>query len=186
MIRSLGADYFNPDEAARRLRSAEAALSVTDANSLAWNLGRRYLERALHERLDFAFETTLGGQTITDLLARALQTDFEVRMWYVGLESVELHVERVRARVSRGGHDISAERIRQRFDSSRLNLIRLIPGLTELRLYDNSRPGDPQRGKRPSPVQILHLEDGQLVEACAPESVPEWAKPILMAVLKRL
>ena len=31
----------------------------------AWRQGKRLLERALAERLDFAFETTLGGGTMT-------------------------------------------------------------------------------------------------------------------------
>ncbi len=54
------------------------------------------LERAIAERLNFAFETTLGGRTITALLDAALSAGVEVRVWYVGLSSVDLHIARAR------------------------------------------------------------------------------------------
>ena len=72
MFRAKGTDYFNPDEAAARIRRAEPDLSEAEANSQAWNQGRRLLQRAIAERLNFAFETTLGGKTIAALLSSAL------------------------------------------------------------------------------------------------------------------
>ena len=71
-IREKGADYFNPDEATRRIRAANPDISQRDANSAAWQHGRRLLEKAIAERLEFAMETTLGGDTIAALLRRAL------------------------------------------------------------------------------------------------------------------
>jgi len=62
-------------------------------------------ERAIAEKLDYAFETTLGGKTITSLLQQALSEGIEGRMWYVGLEGAELHIQSVRSRVAHGGHD---------------------------------------------------------------------------------
>src|SRR5207244_10369114 len=147
-----GADYFNPDTAARLIAARNPGLGQAEANSAAWHQGRRLLERAIAERLTFAFETTLGGATITPLLQRALSAGIAVRVWYVGLASPELHIARVRARVARGGHDIPAGHIRARYDSSRLNLIRLLPRLTELRVYDNSAEADPRAGVAPEPT----------------------------------
>ena len=106
MFRQAGADYFNPDEATARILAANPDISNADANSAAWHEGKRLLERAIAERLDFAFETTLGGHTISALLHEALAAGVEVRMWFVGLSSPELHIARVRVRVARGGHDI--------------------------------------------------------------------------------
>ena len=51
MFRHAGAEYFNPDEAARRILAANPGLSIEDANSAAWHQGRRLLERAIAERL---------------------------------------------------------------------------------------------------------------------------------------
>ena len=176
-----GVEYFNPDQAARLIRARNPRASQTDANGAAWAEGKRLLERAIAERLTFAFETTLGGKTMTALLERALSDGLEVRIWYVGLSSPELHLARVRARVARGGHDIPAAQVRARYDSSRLNLIRLLPRLTELRVFDNSAEADPKAGLAPSPEQILHMARGKVVESCALARAPGWAKPILAA-----
>src|SRR6058998_3059364 len=97
-LRSFGGEYYNPDEAARALMAANPALSQVEANGAAWRQGRRLLERALAERLDYAFETTLGANTIPPLLAEAASQGYEVRIWYVGLASPELHIARVRSR----------------------------------------------------------------------------------------
>lgn len=183
MFREKGADYFNPDEAARRILAANPSTIQEEANIAAWNEGRRLLERAIDERRDFAFETTLGGQTIANLLHKAAASGIEVRVWYVGLRSLELHIARVRARVRKGGHDIPEERIRERYIRSRWNLIQLLPKLAELMVYDNSAEGDPQRGASPKPELILHVESGKVVEMCDARRAPDWAKSILMAAL---
>src|SRR5712675_474338 len=70
-FRQSGADYYNPDEAAGRLVTAKPSLNQTEANSAAWHEGVRLLKRSIAERLDFAFETTLGANTIPRLLKQA-------------------------------------------------------------------------------------------------------------------
>jgi predicted ABC-type ATPase len=182
-FRASGADYFNPDEAARRVLAADPSLSPDEANSAAWHHGKRLLERAIAERLTFAFETTLGGDTITALLAEALSAGIDVRVWYVGLDAVERHIARVRSRAARGGHDIPVQKIRERFDRSRLNLLRLLPRLTELRLYDNSSESDPAKGLAPQPRLLLHMVGRRTVSTCDLAATPDWAKPILMAAM---
>jgi predicted ABC-type ATPase len=177
-------EYFNPDEAARRILAVNPGISQAQANSAAWHEGTRLLERAIAERLDFAFETTLGGRTITALLERAAARGFEVRVWYVGLNGPDLHVARVRARVARGGHDIPEPRIRERYDASRLNLIRLLPSLRELWVYDNSKEADPAAGVAPEPRLVLHVRGGTLVGPRELGATPEWAKAIVAAAVK--
>ena len=183
-IRSREVDYYNPDEAARLLLDFHPAMTQVIANSHAWSLGRELLESAIVRRTTFAFETTLGGQTITDLLRRAIAEGLPVKIWYAGLESVELHLERVRKRVARGGHDIPAEAIRRRWDQSRRNLIRLLPGLAALRVYDNSLEADPHYGIPPRPRLLLAMVDGRITGPADLSHAPEWARPILGAALK--
>jgi predicted ABC-type ATPase len=117
------------------------------------------------------------------LLQKALAAGIEVRLWYVGLENLELHIARVRARVQKGGHDIPEAKIRERYVASRWNLIELLPKLTELLVFDNSEEGDPQAGSTPKPKLILHTKTGKIVFMCEAKSAPNWAKPILMAAL---
>lgn len=183
-FREHGADYYNPDEAARALRVAHPALSQIQANSAAWQRGRDMLERAIAGRLDFAFETTLGASTIPRMLQDAAARGVRVHVWYAGLASVELHLARVRARVARGGHDIPEEAIRRRFEHSRLNLIHLMPALAALRVYDNSAEADPARGKAPAPWLVLHTVQRKILNPRDLPRAPGWAKPIVAAAMK--
>lgn len=184
MFRESGAEYFNPDEAARDFRAANPSITQEVANSAAWHQGKRLLQRAISERLDFALETTLGGRTIARLLHLALSKKIEVRIWYIGLATPELHIARVRARVAAGGHHIPEAKIRGRYESSRLNLVDLMLKLTELRLFDNSEEGDPRKGMAPRPALLLHMDHGKIVEMCDLTKTPDWAKPILATALK--
>jgi predicted ABC-type ATPase len=183
-FRSYGADYYNPDEAARALQKANPALTQAEANSEAWQQGRRMLERAIADRLDFAFETTLGGNTIVRLLADAAAKGIDIYIWYAGLTSAELHIARVRSRARRGGHDIPEANIRQRYERSRLNLVHLLPRLAGLRVYDNSVEADPADGKTPLPALVLHIERGKILNIQDLPRAPEWAKPMVAAALR--
>jgi len=184
MIRASGGEYYNPDEAARALIAANPGLGQAKANAAAWRQGKRLLECAIDQRLDFAFETTLGGGTLTRMLVDAAGAGFEVRIFYVGLADVDLHIERVRRRVRSGGHDIPEADIRRRWRHSRLNLVRLLPLVTALRVYDNSADGDPVEGHAPQPVLVLHLDRGDIVGPPDLSTTPQWAKPIVAAALK--
>ena len=154
-------------------------LSQAEANALAWQQGVRLLERAVAEKLAYAFETTLGASTIPRLLAEAASKGAEVRAWYVGLDTVDRHIARVRARVRRGGHDIPETDIRRRFETSRLNLIELMPSLAALRVYDNSLEADPATGHAPTPLLVLHLERGRILAPADLSATPAWAKAIV-------
>jgi predicted ABC-type ATPase len=184
MFLKSGAEYFNPDEAALRFRATNPGMTQEEANSAAWRQGKRLLERAISERLDFAFETTLGGHTIAGLLHQALSEKIEVRIWYVGLANPELHIARVHSRVAAGGHDIPEAKIRERYESSRLNLVDLMPKLTELRVFDNSEEGDLRNGVAPRPRLLLHMNRRKIVDSCDLTKTPEWAKPILATAMK--
>lgn len=184
LLRAEGVRFYNPDEAAHRLRAANPGLGADEANVLAWHQGVTLLQRAIAADGNFAFETTLGGDTITRLLAAAIDAGLEVHVWYAGLASVERHIERVKARVARGGHDIPVDTIGRRYVSSRLNLIRLLPRLASLRVYDNSADADPAQGVEPRPVLLLHLERGKIVAPTDLSATPQWAKPIVAAALR--
>lgn len=196
-IRQRGGHYFNPDEAAAAIRQAQSHLSATQANSAAWHEGKRLLQQAIAHRQDYNFETTLGGRSFTRLLEEAKAQGFELRIWYVGLQSAEHHIARVKARVVKGGHDIPEADIRRRFDQSRLQLIQLLPHLSELRVYDNTIEADPHAGVAPQPQLILHWQAAQAspsaparvmtpVNAAQLATTPDWAKPLVAAAFKQV
>ncbi len=184
MLEQAGIEFFNPDSAARKFLSIQPGMGQEEANSAAWQQGRRLLERAIDERQDFAFETTLGGNTMASLLEKATSAGIEVRIWYVGLEGADLHVARVRSRVATGGHDIPEAKVRERYSRSRMKLIELLPNLTELKVLDNTKEGDPQKGRVPSPKLLLHMKQGKIVSTYDLRRMPPWAKPILQAAIQ--
>jgi predicted ABC-type ATPase len=184
MIRESGGAYFNPDEVAKQLRTRNPKLDQAEANALAWKLGVAQLDRAIREKLDYSFETTLGGKTITEKLELAMKSGHDVRIWYASLASPEAHLARVAARVRAGGHDIPEADVRRRFDQSRLNLIALLPRLAELKLYDNSHEGSPTLGAQPKPKLVLHLRERAIVAPKGLSKTPAWAKPIVARALQ--
>ena len=183
MFADAGQEFFNPDLAAQEFLAESPEISQEEANARAWQEGRRLLETSIITRQDFAFETTLGGNTITRLLKEAAKAGIEVRIWYVGLESVDLHIARVRSRVAQGGHDIPEARIRERYDRSRWNLIGLLPNLVELKVFDNTAESDPRAGSWPEPKLLLHWRHGRIVYSHNLVHMPEWAKPILQRAI---
>ncbi|MGH7670951.1 MAG: AAA family ATPase [Gemmatimonadaceae bacterium] len=185
MIRAAGSYYFNPDEATRLILERNPGAALAEANAAAWAEGTRLLEHAITAHKDYTFETTLGGHTIVALLERAADAGCAVTVIYVGLATVEQHMARVRARVAAGGHAIPDARIRARYRTSREHLIRLLPRLHELKVYDNSVEADPLAHHAPVPVLLLHRHPSGEVTHVPLRHVPSWAKPIVMAALKR-
>jgi predicted ABC-type ATPase len=180
LLRRAGLTWFNPDTYARELM-ASTGCTQARANAAAWECSRSLLERAIERAENYAFETTLGGTTIKDMLVAATSTH-DVEVWFCGLTSPEFHIARVQARVARGGHDIPEAKIRERFDSSRLNLIELMPRLNYLSVYDNSATARPGASVQ-DPRLLLTMERGRLLypdtnDLAALEAVPEWARPI--------
>lgn len=182
IVRAGGA-YYNPDARTREL--VGAGLELAEANAQSWKEGYDALRRAIDRGECFTFETTLGGKSISRELHRAAAAGLEVCIWYVGLASPALHIQRVRARVARGGHDIPEAKIRARYAPSLRNLITLLEVAAEVQLFDNS---EETADGRPRARRVMRMKNGIVV---APPSVdellritPEWAKPVVAAALQ--
>jgi predicted ABC-type ATPase len=179
--------WFNPDTFARELMGATGCSQDT-ANERAWQDGLRRLDDAIVTGRSHAFETTLGGRTITARL-RAAATTHDVEIWFCGLAAPEKHLARVRLRVEGGGHDIPEALIRARYRTSLHNLIELMPHLAYLRVFDNSV--DASRGAAvPNPILVLEMDRGKIVtpdpgDSDALRRVPDWTKPLIEAALRQ-
>lgn len=183
MLRQAGITWFNPDTFTRELVEATGS-PLADANAAAWREGMRRLDAAIAHGEDYAFETTLGGGTIAARL-RDASASHGVLMWFCGLDSPEHHIARVRFRVSRGGHDIPEAKIRERYRTSIANLVALLPRVSRLQVYDNSRDAEPGTPVA-DPRLLLQMEDGRIAwptDADTLRATPDWAKPILEAAL---
>ena len=185
ILEEWGLEWFNPDVFSRE-RLAQG-IGKDEADAEAWAYGKSRLEEAIAGGTDFAFETTLGGNTITALLAKAATTH-DVVMIFCGLDTVERHIARVALRVRRGGHDIPEQRIRERWTTARRNLIFLLPHLKALQVFDNSLEAAPDE-TIPEPLLVLGMEDGRTLypaqgDLAALKVTPGWAKPIVEAILR--
>lgn len=182
-LRQAGIDWFDPDAFTRKLIQTTGS-PLADANAAAWQEGVRRLEAAIAHGEDYAFETTLGGNTIAAKL-RAASTHHDLLVWFCGLDSPERHLARVRLRASRGGHDIPEAKIRERWQSSIANLIALLPHIARLQIYDNSRDAEPGT-QVPTPRLLLKMDARRIswpTDANTLRDTPDWAKPILEAAL---
>lgn len=183
-----GLTWFNPDTFARELKNA-IGCDQEAANAQAWQEGMRRLDEAITKGINHAFETTLGGKTVTAKIRGATKTH-DVLIWFCGLSSPELHIARVKARVAAGGHPIPEEKIRERYPAAQLNLIKLMPHVAYIKLYDNSTEAASD-GTIPDPRLVLEMENGRVVSPTpddleALRRAPEWTKPILEAALRTL
>lgn len=186
LLREQSLIWFNPDTFSRELM-ARRDISKAVADGDAWAYGKRRLEAAIANKTDFAFETTLGGRTITRLIGKAVVTH-DVTMIFWGLDSVERHISRVKSRARHGGHDIPEEKIKERWTSARQNLIALLPRLAHLQVFDNSTDARPS-GEIPEPILVLEMKRGRVLypefdDVSALRATPNWAKPIVAAAIR--
>ncbi len=185
LLARAGLAWFNPDAFARELVAATGC-AQTAANAAAWTEGMRRLDAAVARGQSHAFETTLGGRSVPARLLAASRTH-DVLVWFCGLDSPERHIERVRARVAVGGHDIPEAKIRERWRSAIVNLIALLPDMAAVRVFDNSVGVAPGEGV-PDPALIAVFRHGRLQWPAAGDGAqlartPDWAKPLLEAGL---
>lgn len=176
-----GLVWFDPDAFTREL--VATGCPHDQANSKAWAEGKNRLARAIADGEDHALETTLGGRTISALLREATKTH-DVIVWFCGLSSVDLHIQRVAQRIAQGGHAVAEHRIRARHDTSRENLIMLMDALHTVHVYDNT--GAAQDGVT-EPQLVLELERGAILHPSNLDELgmtPEWAAPIVERALQ--
>ncbi len=69
-------------------------------------------------RVSFSFETVMSAPDKVDLLRDARAAGFRTYLYYVATESPSINVERVRLRVSQGGHDVPEAKIVGRYHRS--------------------------------------------------------------------
>ena len=105
-------EFVNSDEFAKGLSPFEPEKASIQAGRYMITKIRYLLNR----QRDFGLETTLATRTILKTIKVAQKAGYTVTLLYFWLNSPELAVERVRARVEAGGHNIPEETIRRRYN----------------------------------------------------------------------
>ena len=104
-------EFVNSDEFAKGLSPFNPEKASIQA-SRYMIMKIRYL---LKRQQDFGIETTLATRTLLKTIRMAQNAGYTVTLLYFWLNSPDLAVERVAARVGTGGHDIPEETIRRRY-----------------------------------------------------------------------
>ena len=99
------------------------------------------------------------------IVRRAKTAGYRTVLVYVSLGDPELHIERVRLRVSQGGHDIPDTDICRRYWRSLMHAPEALRLVDEAVVLDNSGF---------HPVRVLLLNDGSVVWRA--DALPEWVR----------
>ncbi len=103
--------YVNSDEFAKGLAPFDPESAAVQASRLML-LRIKYL---LKRKEDFSIETTLATRSLLKMIAGAQAEGYTVTLMYFWLNSPDLAVARVKARVEAGGHNIPEETVRRRY-----------------------------------------------------------------------
>lgn len=104
-------EFVNSDEFAKGLSPFDPSKASIQASRYML-MKIRYL---LKKQQDFAVETTLATRTLLKIVKQAQAAGYTVTLLYFWLRTPELAIERVKARVEAGGHNIPEETIRRRY-----------------------------------------------------------------------
>lgn len=128
-------EFVNADEIAK-------GLSPFQPERVSIQAGRIMLNR-IHEliesKTDFAFETTLTTLSYQQTIQHAKASGYIVTLIFFWLNDVNLAIERVKLRVSEGGHNIPQVTIRRRYKKGLQNLVSIFTHVCDnWMIIDNS------------------------------------------------
>ena len=117
IVAQTGIEYLGADEIAAELNPAAPETVAIEAARI---FSRRFGEY-LNSGESVLVESTLSGLSLKKFLRAAKENGFRIRVWFVYLDSAEMCVRRVAARVAKGGHHIPDKDVRRRFVRSNAN-----------------------------------------------------------------
>ena len=162
-LQPAGLRFVNADTVARDL-DIDAYRAAELADSLRCQL--------IEARESFIFETVFSDP-VGDKLAFLKQAEgagYTVVLFFIGISSLEVSDERVALRVSKGGHDVPPEKLKERYPRVMNNLKRALLELQNVRVYDNSDLRKPYR-------LVAAVENGQGIKLYEP--TPQWLSSLL-------
>jgi predicted ABC-type ATPase len=98
------------------------------------------IARRVKQNESFAFETTLSGLNYARHIHHWRSSGYYVKLVFLSLPSADLAIARMRSRVAQGGHNITEEVVRRRFEAGLLNFRQVYCELVNSWvLYDNEQ-----------------------------------------------
>ena len=97
----------------------------------------KIISDCLERGLNFTQETTLSGKRTLNTMNKAREKGYYIRLFYIGIGSAEESILRIKNRVRKGGHDISENDVKRRYESRFDDLLKILPYCNEAQFYDN-------------------------------------------------
>ena len=107
-------NFINADLIAQGLSPFQPGRMAIEAGRLMI----KSIDECARKNESFAFETTFSGKGYLRKIDNWKSQDYEIIIYFLKLSSVDLAIERVKLRVSQGGHNVPEDIIRRRFDKS--------------------------------------------------------------------
>jgi predicted ABC-type ATPase len=126
-------DYINPDDIARDLTG-----TYEERVRRAQVLADERRKEAISAGRSFSFETVFSHPSKLDDLQAARTAGFEVILFFIGVDSPNVNVERVRTRVALGGHDVPEDRIAARYARTMALLVEMVKRVDRAVIFDNT------------------------------------------------
>jgi predicted ABC-type ATPase len=161
---------INPDLLTSEIAEREE-LDWLAANAVALTRIMSWLEASIEMYRPVGFETVLSSGKYFPLIDRAIARGFALNLIYVALRTPQLHLDRIRKRVSEGGHDVATDKVLARRSRSFANLARVFPRAVFAQVWDNS-------GAEPKLLFEKHGETTAMFDA---EAIPEVTAAIRAA-----
>lgn len=139
---------------------------------IAQLLARYLRERMLRDKISFTFETVFSHSSNLDIMRKAVEAGYKVYLYFVSTASPEINQFRVQYRVTQGGHDVPADKIRSRYYRSLELLYDAAEIACQCFFFDNSKHDAPFRlinhFKRNGVEKVWDTENG--------DGFTEWFK----------
>ena len=118
-------------------------LSAFRPETVAIHAGRimiRRLRELAHQKVDFAFESTLSARSFAPWITQIKEeSGYSFKLVFLYLPSAEMAIARVEERVRMGGHFIPHDVVRRRYDGGLYNFFTLYRPLSDQWFfYDNA------------------------------------------------
>jgi len=121
------------------LKGGILKVKKTAINSYSASFIAGYLvDKLLKSGQSFCFETVMSHVSKLELFNKAKACGYKTYLYFIFTRSVELNIERIKLRVKAGGHDVSEDKVRERYKRSMGLLISAINNSDISFVIDNS------------------------------------------------
>lgn len=135
---------------------------IIDTTKLDGNKLKERIDQSLEMGINFTQETTLSGSRTLKTIKKAIDRNYYIRLYYIGVNSAEESIKRIKNRVEKGGHSIPDDDVIRRYGKRFDDLLTILPYCNEVYFYDNENGF----------VEAAEYRNGKLMIKC--DDVPEW------------